>query len=229
MECRYNSGFSSLDRSFLDSLYFELFGKQITNTGCRNCYRDAYIEICTKLKRENKMVKTTDFQLKAGVVITFFGSPVAYTNANLTDEVAFRYLALNKSNERMFAHLPSDWEARLEEYIKNGTIDNGRKGSDSETAIIEFKEQLEAMTAAKEAVEIERDNLKEELAGANSSLETALSERDSLAAENVELQEERDRLLAEVESLKSKTSSRSKKSTAKETPAVESTEKSLDL
>lgn len=229
MEGRYNSGFSSLDRAFLDSLYFELFGKPITNTGCSSCYRDAYIEICTKFKREKKMVKTTDFQLKAGAVLTFFGSPIAYTNSNLTDEVALRYLALNPNNMRMFSHLPSNWEARLAEYKKNGTIDNGRKDVETESAIVALEGQLAEATAAKTAAELEVVSLKEELAGANSSLENALSERDALAADNEILKAERDKLIVEVESLKSKTTSRSKKTTSKETATPVSSEQSLDL
>lgn len=229
MEGRYNSGFSSLDRNFLDSLYFELFGKQITNTGCSNCYRDAYIEICTKMKRENKMEKTTDFQLKAGAVLTFFGSPVAYTNSNLTDEVALRYLAMNVNNVRMFAHLPSNWESRLAEYKKNGTIDNGSEGSEPNTVIVDLESSLAEATASRMAAEEECNRIKEELAGANSSLEEVLAERDELLAQNEALKAERDKLLFDVEALKSKTTSRAKKATAKEHAPAATSEEPLDL
>ena len=37
MESRYQDGFSSLDRSLLDSLYFNIFGREITNRGCSDC------------------------------------------------------------------------------------------------------------------------------------------------------------------------------------------------
>lgn len=113
MESRYNDGFSSLDRSYLDSLYYDLFGRAITNKGCGDCYRDAYLEICIKLKKTKAMPKKSDFVLKAGAIITFFGEAKCYSNANLTDEAALRFLALNPNNEKLFESLPADWQSRL--------------------------------------------------------------------------------------------------------------------
>ena len=128
MESRYHSGFSSLDRSFLDSMYYMIFGKEITNKGCSNCYRDAYIEIYTKLKCEQKMPKKSSYQLKAGAVITFFGSSQAFTNANLTDEVAVKYLSLCEENAKMFSYLPDGWETQVFDFQQNCTNDNVSDG-----------------------------------------------------------------------------------------------------
>lgn len=218
MESRYANGFSSLDRSFLDSIYFQLFGRAITNTGCSNCYRDAYIEICTKLKRDNMMKSNTDFQLKAGAVITFFGSPKAYTNANLTDEVALRFLSLNATNVGLFSHLPSDLNERLKEYVQHGTNDNGVAMPASDNGQLGALEaELAEAKVALAATETERDNLRAELAGANESLEASLAERDRLAAE--------------VEAIRAKTSTRKRKAPVAEsdTPVTESSEQSLDF
>lgn len=113
MESRYQDGFSSLDRSLLDSLYFNIFGREITNRGCSDCYRDAYMEILIYLKRNKAMPKKSDFVLKAGAIITFFGEPKCYSNANITDEAALRFLALNPANEKLFEHLPEGWKSRL--------------------------------------------------------------------------------------------------------------------
>lgn len=113
MESRYQDGFSSLDRSLLDSLYFNIFGREITNRGCSDCYRDAYMEILIYLKRNKAMPKKSDFVLKPGAIITFFGEPKCYSNANITDEAAFRFLAMNPSNEKLFEHLPEGWKSRL--------------------------------------------------------------------------------------------------------------------
>lgn len=113
MESRYDDGFSVLDRSYLDSLYFSLFGKEITNKGCGDCYRDAYMEICIKLKKSKAMPKKSDFVLKAGAIITFFGERQCYSNANITDEAALRFLALNPRNESLFEKLPADWKERI--------------------------------------------------------------------------------------------------------------------
>lgn len=113
MESRYQDGFSSLDRSLLDNLYFNIFGREITNRGCSDCYRDAYMEILIYLKRNKAMPKKSDFVLKAGAIITFFGEPKCYSNANITDEAALRFLAMNPSNEKLFEHLPEGWKSRL--------------------------------------------------------------------------------------------------------------------
>lgn len=113
MESRFDDGFSSLDRMYLDSLYFALFGKEITNKGCSNCYRDAFIEINVKLKKIKEMPKKSEFVLKAGAVITFFGEPRCYTNANMTDEAALRFLSNNPRNECLFEKLPSNWKERI--------------------------------------------------------------------------------------------------------------------
>lgn len=226
MESRYHNGFSTLDRNFLDSLYFELYGKIITNTGCSNCYRDAYIEICTRLKREKKMPTKSDFQLKAGAVITFFGSSKAYTNANLTNEVAIRYLSLNPDNAKLFSFLPSDWEERVANYSKNGTTDNAdttdvavaiserdAKIAELEAKIAELEAEITTLKIDKATAETERDNLREELSLANKSLSDALAEVDKLKA--------------------SKTATRSKKTKdaeVEDTNSVsESSEQSLDL
>ena len=219
MKSRYHNGFSALDRNFLDSLYFELYGKIITNTGCSNCYRDAYIEICTRLKREKKMPTKSDFQLKAGAVITFFGSSKAYTNANLTNEVAIRYLSLNSDNAKMFSFLPSDWEERVANYSKNGTTDNADTTdvavaiSERDAKIAELEAEITTLKIDKATAETERDNLREELSLANKSLSESLAEVDKLKA--------------------SKTATRSKKTKdaeVEDTNSVsESSDQSLDL
>ncbi len=196
MESRYHSGFSSLDRIFIDSLYYLIFGKEIVNKTCGNCYRDAYIEIYTKLKREKKMPKKSSYQLKAGAVITFFGSSQAYTNANLTDEVAVKYLSLCEDNSKMFSYLPNDWEKQVSDFQQNCINDNGVEDLTSSVSELEAK-VLNLVS--------ERDSLQSELAGANEALEKAYQERDALLQEVNELK-------SELEKLKSSKSTRTKKS-----------------
>lgn len=212
MESRYRNGFSSLDRSFLDSLYFELYGKIITNTGCSDCYRDAYMQICIKLKRENKMPKKSDFQLKAGAVIMFFGDSKAYTNANLTNEVALRYISLNRDNEKMFSFLPSDLNERLEKFSKLGTNDNADKDDASADAKVAKLEAEVAELKVENSVAItECENLRVELSNANAALEEAL---------------------AEIEKLKTPKSTRTRKSkeaVSSEANTTDSSAQSLDL
>ncbi len=146
MESRYNDGFSSLDRSYLDSLYFAFFGREITNKGCSDCYRDAYMEILIKLKKTKEMPKKSEYVLKPGAIITFFGEPKCYTNANITDEAALRFLSQNPRNESLFEALPRDWEKRVEKFVAGNDADSGKsEDSDKDTIISELRKENEQL------------------------------------------------------------------------------------
>ena len=93
--------YSSSDKSEIERLYKEVLGKEFTKTSCNDCYRDAVIEKC-------------NYILKNGVLLQpEFGSNKMYTNDNLTDEVAEKYLAKNPKGEIYFAHVPTDWKERV--------------------------------------------------------------------------------------------------------------------
>lgn len=154
MESRYQDGFSSLDRSLLDSLYFNIFGREITNRGCSDCYRDAYMEILIYLKRNKAMPKKSDFVLKAGAIITFFGEPKCYSNANITDEAALRFLALNPANEKLFEHLPEGWKSRLPK------TDDAPEAEDKDAVIARLTNENELLTKENELLRSENSALK---------------------------------------------------------------------
>lgn len=226
MKSRYDIGFSSIDRLFLDSLYFTLFGKNLTNRGCSDCYRDAYIEINTKLKRDKKMPEKSLFKLKPGAVISHFGESKSFTNANLTDKEAIRFLAKDPSNANLFAELPDDWKSMVDEYLKNCTNDNGSKSNgptltdvanekiiECEKEIERLKGELNKVITEKSIAETEAFNLKEELSGANNSLQIAL--------------EENEKLRKEIETLKATKSGKSKKSVDKEDKPEETAEEKI--
>lgn len=153
MESRYQDGFSSLDRSLLDSLYFNIFGREITNRGCSDCYRDAYMEILIYLKRNKAMPKKSDFVLKAGAIITFFGEPKCYSNANITDEAALRFLALNPSNEKLFEKLPEGWRSRLPK-------SDASEAEDNDAVIVRLTKENELLTKENELLRSENSALK---------------------------------------------------------------------
>ena len=60
------------------------------------------------------MKEKCNYILKNGVLLQpEFGSNKMYTNDNLTDEVAEKYLAKNPKGEIYFAHVPTDWKERV--------------------------------------------------------------------------------------------------------------------
>lgn len=114
LRTRIDVGFSNQDKASISSLYSKALGRSFINTGCNDCYRDALIEVYNYLKREGKMKEKCDYSLKNGVVLQIFGTSKVYTNANLTNEVAEKYLRVfPKTAESLFAHTPNDLEERL--------------------------------------------------------------------------------------------------------------------
>lgn len=107
---------SSSDKLEIERLYYEMLGKTFHKTSCGDCYRDAAIEIYLYLKRNGKMKEKSNYALKNGVLLQpEFGNSSFYTNANLTDEVAEKYLAKHPKNINMFAVFPNDWKERVKE------------------------------------------------------------------------------------------------------------------
>ena len=106
---------SSSDKSDIELMFHEVLGRTFTKTSCGDCYRDAVIEMYSYLKRYGKMKEKSSYALKNGVLLQVgFGSSEMYTNNNLTDEAAERYLAENPKGIVFFASTPSDWEKRVE-------------------------------------------------------------------------------------------------------------------
>lgn len=90
---------SSSDKSDIELMFHEVLGRTFTKTSCGDCYRDAVIEMYSYLKRYGKMKEKSSYALKNGVLLQVgFGSSEMYTNNNLTDEAAERYLAENPAH-----------------------------------------------------------------------------------------------------------------------------------
>ena len=87
-----DSVFSEEQRNLIAEAYQSLLGKQIPNCSCRNRYTDALIEICATFKIKTNM-SNCKYQLFAGVII-WIGTD-CYSNHNLTDEIAEKYLAMH--------------------------------------------------------------------------------------------------------------------------------------
>ena len=112
MRVRFDAGFSSSDRELLEELNQQFFGKRITHTGCGDCYRDAYVIIYNKLKREGNMPKVSEYRIRPGEVVHFFGESEYYT-LDVSSEVAERCLRKNPADIIKFDRYPEDWEKRI--------------------------------------------------------------------------------------------------------------------
>lgn len=106
---RFGAPFSLTDKERIAMLHKEVLGRPFRPTTCQQCYHDALILIYNYLKRHNKMAEKSNYSLRAGFIIK---SPAIdngkiYTNANLTDEVAEKYLELFPAQKDMFATIPT--------------------------------------------------------------------------------------------------------------------------
>ncbi len=229
MRGRYDSGFSSSDRSCIETLYRKLLGKAIRRTGCGDCYRDAFVEIFTYLKKIGTMPTKPNYILKAGVVVHPKGTNQFYANANIPDEIAEKHLAEFPNAIVDFQSYPSDYLARVEAR-KNGETpaptdtealtkayeeaEKGRK--DAETKLFEATEELKAKTEELDIAQTELASLKAELetkASASSDDGSLSVEVETLKADLEAANEEIAKLKAELE--KNKSASTSKRGSSK--------------
>lgn len=143
MRNHYDDGFTSSERSTIENLYNVVCSKPIRRTGCSDCYRDAYIELITTLKRLGKMPSTPNYVLKAGAVLHEFGSSDFYTLNNIPDEFAEKWLASHPNDKDLFEKMPSDWEERVEKRKKNlgGEPKEANLDTTKEGASIEFVDE----------------------------------------------------------------------------------------
>lgn len=113
MKPHYDDGFTSSERGVIENLYNKVCGKPIRRSGCSDCYRDAYIELVSTLKKIGKMPTTPNYVLKAGALLHEFGSADFYTLNNCPDEFAEKWLATHPADIVLFERTPSDWEERV--------------------------------------------------------------------------------------------------------------------
>lgn len=113
---------SSSDKAEIENLYVLVLDKKFIRTSCSDCYHDAVIEMSVYLNKNGKMKEKSEYGLKNGVLLQMgFGSSEMYTNANLTDEAAEKYLAKYPDNIKYFSKKPDDWEERVKSR-KDGNV-----------------------------------------------------------------------------------------------------------
>lgn len=115
---RIDSGLYSMDKAQVANLYNEVLGKTFKPTSCRDCYRDAVIEMILYLKKNGAMKEKCQYSLLNGAIIREFGTGKVYSNANLTDKVAEAWLRKYPQQIKMFATYPADWQERVSRSVK---------------------------------------------------------------------------------------------------------------
>jgi hypothetical protein len=123
------SGLSSSDKTYIENAHPQVLRRPFTKTGCGDCYRDAVIEMYTYLQK-NSLMEKTNYLLKAGVVLQNADDTNVYTNANLTDQAAEKYLKNRPKSIGLFAAYPNDWEKRID------SIEEPKELSETEKELI---------------------------------------------------------------------------------------------
>lgn len=103
-----NAPFSIEQKQLIADTYLEVMGRKFRRTSCRRCYHDAVIEMAVRLRKEQKMAEKCDYRMRAGFIIhhpQVDGGKI-YTNANLTNEAAEKYLSLFPQKRVMFEQVP---------------------------------------------------------------------------------------------------------------------------
>jgi len=190
MKSRFQSGFSSSDRLFLDKLHRLMFGSEITNTGCSDCYRDAYAIIYSTLKKNKEMPKTPNYILKGGAIIHPVGTSRFYTNPLPSDDIAEEFLSKFPNEINKFAQFPADWEERVAAY-------KARKESEAKAAANVTVDTLKATSADEDGIA----ELKKQLAEAEVMIENLRKENTELAKSEDALKAEKEELELQVETL----------------------------
>ena len=106
----FDAPFSASDKSLIERLYDAVLGRRFQPTNCQQCYHDALIEIICFLKKEKRMAERSKYIMRAGFIIhsPLFDNGKIYSNDNLTDDVAERYLSMFPQKRPMFDLRPSD-------------------------------------------------------------------------------------------------------------------------
>lgn len=113
--------FNESERSSIGSVYATVLGKPFKVTSCNDCYRDAVIESLCYIRKYNKFREyiNMEYRLSPGAVVRIYNDAHTYTNNDLTDEIAERYIMQDPSNIRWFAEYPSNYRERINARLNN--------------------------------------------------------------------------------------------------------------
>lgn len=174
----------------IDALYMHYFGRKIT--GCKNCYADALIELCT-IKKTIAMNKTDLFAVRRGKVLKDARTNDARLNlvrGNETEELALYHLYTNPNSRKFFERLPDEGSLKkmLAEYGEKFEAERSTKyGTASEIAtadkvINDAKDKATAIEAeAAKIKEVAEAEAKQIVDNANAEAERIKAEAQAAA------------------------------------------------
>lgn len=127
------SAFSASEKEEIEKMYADVLDKKFVRTSCNDCYRDAVYEMYAYIRKNGKMKEKTIYKLKNGALLQMqFGSGEFYTNANLTDEAAERYLERYPERINLFSIYPDDWSERVKRRFSKESDADTESGSKEE-------------------------------------------------------------------------------------------------
>ena len=133
---RFASPYNRTDKDLIERLYWAVLGRVFKPTSCQNCYHDAVIEIYSYLKKHDTMAEERQYLLKAGAIINspVFDKGKIYSNANLTDDVARRFLEMYPSQAVLFQKLPEKETGSKEAKVGESSKKEGKAAKAAKTA-----------------------------------------------------------------------------------------------
>ena len=154
MRDRFDAGFSSSDRLFINDMSVVVLSKCVRNTACGDCYRDAFLEIYHKLKMLGTMPKEKKFVLRAGVLLHFNGK--MYVNENLTDDIAVASIADNEGRKDLFQKFPDN----LDELVAANRAMVAKEAETEEADKEELRKQVAGLKSENERLSKELEESK---------------------------------------------------------------------
>lgn len=165
MRDRFDAGFSSSDRLFINDMSVVVLSKCVRNTACGDCYRDAFLEIYHKLKMLGTMPKEKKFVLRAGVLLHFNGK--MYVNENLTDDIAVAAISDNMGRKDLFQKFPDN----LDELIAANRAMVAKEAETEEADKEELRKQVAGLKSENERLSKELEESKSAWEGYNKEME----------------------------------------------------------
>ena len=197
MRDRFDAGFSSSDRLFINDMSVVVLSKCVRNSSCSDCYRDAYLEIYHKLKILGTMPKEKKFVLRAGVLLHFNGK--MYVNENLTDDIAVASIADNEGRKDLFQKFPDN----LDELVAANRAMVAKEAETEEADKEELRKQVAGLKSENERLSKELEESKSAWEGYNKEMEKLRSllqaESDKVTALEKSLAEKSADVPADIE------------------------------